>query len=284
LLQAAASVLQICLIFALPESPRWLVEQGYEDRAAAVLIKYHANGDENDPIVALEMAEIAQAIHLDRQINATTSYKTLISNHANRYRTMIIIAIGFFSQWSGNGLISYYLSLILNSIGYSDSQDQLMINGVLQAYNLVLGIAFAFIVNKFRRRTLWLFSTSGISVTFIAWTVCEALYERSNDSGSPNLAAGRAVLGLIFIYNFFFNSGWLTLQVVCKCNTAQLQLTFPDCIEILPLSIRARGLAIYNLSVSLAGFVNQYVNPIGLQKLGWKCEYLGRSAATSELR
>jgi len=48
-------------------------------------------------------------------------------------------------------------------------------------------------------------------------------------------------------------------------------LTQSDCIEILPLSIRARGLAIYNLSVSLAGFVNQYVNPIGLQNLGWKC-------------
>ena len=216
LLQAAASVLQICMVFALPESPRWLVEQGREDQAARVLVKYHANGNENDPIVALELAEIAQAIYMDRQIHATTSYKTLISNHANRYRTAIIIAIGFFSQWSGNGLISYYLSLILTSIGYTDSQDQLMINGVLQAYNLVLGIAFAFIINRFRRRTLWLFSTSGIFVTFVAWTICEALYEMSNDSGSPNLAAGRAVLGLIFIYNFFFNSGWLTLQVVCK--------------------------------------------------------------------
>jgi hypothetical protein len=149
-----------------------------------------------------------------------------------------------------------------------------MINGILQAYNLVLGIAFAFIINKFRRRTLWLFSTSGIFVTFVAWTVCEALYEKSNASGSPNIAAGRAVLGLIFIYNFFFNSGWLTLQVVCKCDSEELRnrLTLPDCIEILPLAIRARGLAIYNLSVSLAGFVNQYVNPIGLQKLGWKCE------------
>lgn len=58
------------------------------------------------------------------------------------------------------------------------------------------------------------------------------------------------------------------------------RLTFLDCIEILPLAIRARGLAIYNLSVSLAGFVNQYVNPIGLQKLGWKCESLLRSWRT----
>jgi hypothetical protein len=86
------------------------------------------------------------------------------------------------------------------------------------------------------------------------WTICEKLYETSG-----NAAAGKTVLGLIFIYNTLFNVGWTPLQVVY-------------CIEILPIAIRARGLAIYNISVSLAGFVNQYLNPIGIQNLGWKCE------------
>ena len=45
-----------------------------------------------------------------------------------------------------------------------------------------------------------------------------------------------------------------------------------DCIEILPIAIRARGLAIYNICVSLAGFLNQYLNPVGLASIGWKCE------------
>lgn len=90
--------------------------------------------------------------------------------------------------------------------------------------------------------------------SFLVWTICEKLYEVDG-----NLAAGKTVIGLIFIYNTFFNIGWTPLQVVY-------------CIEILPIAIRARGLAIYNISVSLAGFVNQYVNPIGLEKLGWKCE------------
>ncbi|RSH90986.1 hypothetical protein EHS25_010162 [Saitozyma podzolica] len=252
LLQMLSSVLQIFLVWFLPESPRWLVEQGRIEQATAVLVKYHADGDASDPIVELELAEIMEAIEVDRKINQNVSFLTMVKNKANRSRTMIIIAVGFFSQWSGNGLISYYLSLILDSIGYTDSQQQLMINGIIQAFSLVTSVGLSFIVNRFTRRSLWLTSTIGIFVCFIAWTICESLYEIHG-----NAAAGRTVLGLIFIYNFFFNIGWTPLQVVY-------------CIEILPIAIRARGLAIYNLSVSLAGFLNQYLNPVGLANIGWK--------------
>ncbi|KAK4689144.1 hypothetical protein P7C73_g973, partial [Tremellales sp. Uapishka_1] len=257
LLQAFASVLQIALVWTIPESPRWLVENGKPEQASQVLAKYHANGDVVDPIIELEIAEIQEAIALDRRNNKNVTYLTMFKNPANRSRTFIIIAIGFFSQWSGNGLISYYLSLILTSIGYVDSKQQLLINGILQAFSLVTGVAAALIVNKFARRTLWLSSTIGILVTFIAWTICEALYDVSAANGTPNVAAGRAVLALIFIYNAVFNLGWTPLQVVYT-------------IEILPISIRGRGLAIYNLSVSLAGVLNQYLNPVGLANIGWK--------------
>jgi len=41
-------------------------------------------------------------------------------------------------------------------------------------------------------------------------------------------------------------------------------------VEILPYQIRAKGLMIFNFSVSLSLIFNQYVNPIALGKLGWK--------------
>jgi MFS family permease len=197
LLQMLASVVQIACVYLCPESPRWLVENDRIDEATRVLVKYHANGDENDPIVELELAEIQEAIAVDRQINATTSYLTLFKTPANRRRTGVIIAIGFFSQWSGNGLISYYLSVILTSIGYTDSKQQLMINGIIQAFSLVTSVVLAmFIVNRFKRRTLWLTSTIGLLVCFVIWTGCEATYEISAAKGNPNVAAGKAVLAV----------------------------------------------------------------------------------------
>jgi hypothetical protein len=36
----------------------------------------------------------------------------------------IIIALAFFSQWSGNGLVSYYLNKVFDSIGITDPTIQ----------------------------------------------------------------------------------------------------------------------------------------------------------------
>lgn len=42
---------------------------------------------------------------------------------------VIIIAIAFFSQWSGNGLISYYLHAVFDTIGVTNTTVQLMVTG-----------------------------------------------------------------------------------------------------------------------------------------------------------
>jgi MFS family permease len=40
--------------------------------------------------------------------------------------------------------------------------------------------------------------------------------------------------------------------------------------EILPYHIRAKGVALCWSFISIASLINQYVNPIGLQSIGWK--------------
>ncbi|KAG6820962.1 hypothetical protein H0H93_009198 [Arthromyces matolae] len=54
----------------IPESPRYLVSKGYEGKAAAILAKYHANaGDERDPLVVFELAQIRHAIRMEEESN-----------------------------------------------------------------------------------------------------------------------------------------------------------------------------------------------------------------------
>ena len=44
--------------------------------------------------------------------------------------------------------------------------------------------------------------------------------------------------------------------------------------EILPYSLRAKGLTVMFLMVDVALFFNQYVNPIALDAIAWKyCKY-----------
>ncbi len=47
-------------------------------------------------------------------------------------------------------------------------------------------------------------------------------------------------------------------------------LTVAYSSEILPYSLRAKGLALCLGVTALSGVLNQYVNPIGLEKLAWK--------------
>lgn len=168
IIQALASVIQILSCFFLVESPRWLISRGKQDKARDIITKYHANGDENDPVVNLEVQEINRALEIDQEISESTSYLAFFKTKGNRHRFAIILAVGFFSQWSGNGLTSYYLSLVLDSIGYTAESTQTLVNGLLQIWGLITSVFFALLVNKFGRRTLFLTSTIAMLITFIS--------------------------------------------------------------------------------------------------------------------
>lgn len=56
------------------------------------------------PLVEYEFQEIREAIALDRE-SENVGWLTLIKTPGNRRRLRVMIAIAFFSQWSGNNLM-----------------------------------------------------------------------------------------------------------------------------------------------------------------------------------
>lgn len=87
-----------------------------EAEARRTLAYYHANGNEHDPLVEFEMEEITTAVRLDREVTKNVGWISLFRTPGNRRRMRIIIAIAFFSQWSGNGLVSFYLNKVFDAI------------------------------------------------------------------------------------------------------------------------------------------------------------------------
>jgi MFS family permease len=63
---------------------------------------------------------------------------------------------------SGNGLVSYYLNLVLNGVGIKNADQQLIFNGVLQVYNLGTATLGSLLVDRVGRRKLWLTSVGGM--------------------------------------------------------------------------------------------------------------------------
>ncbi|EJC97746.1 hexose transporter [Fomitiporia mediterranea MF3/22] len=252
LLQGLPSVIQVALVWFAPESPRYLVSKGKEAQALRTLAYYHADGNEQDPLVQYEFEEIKAAIDLDRHVNANVGWKSLVTKKGNLKRLRIVVAIAFFSQWSGNGLVSYYLNKVFDSIGITDPTTQLLINGILQIWNLAIAIMASFFVERLGRRLLFLTSCIGMLVFFTLQTACAGVFA---NTGSDQ--AAHAVIAFIFLYYASYDLAFTPLIVSYT-------------IEIVPYNIRAKTFNVFNFTISLALIFNQYVNPIALDAIGWK--------------
>ena len=130
--------------------------------------------------------------------------------------------------------------------------EQAGFNGGLQIFNWLAAIGGSLLCERLGRRFLWLTSAIGMLASFVVITACSAVY-----ANTQAVAAGRAVMAFLFVYFGFYDIAFTGLTIA-----------YP--LEILPFSLRAKGLAILNLVIFVALFFNQYVNPIALDALAWK--------------
>lgn len=199
------SLLQILLpalafpgLFMAPESPRWLVSMDRHEEAANSIAKHHAGGDLTSPLVQFENEEITNTIKTEQLAHANSSYADMLKTKGNRWRLLISATLGIYSQWSGNGVVSYYLALVLETVGITSVTDQTLISACLQLWNLIWAVAAASLVEKVGRRPLFLTSAATMLVSFIVITGLSGSFANTGNS-----AVGIAVIPLLFIFFFW---------------------------------------------------------------------------------
>lgn len=245
------SLAQLTLRIFCPESPSWLVRHGREENAKEILVRYHANGLENDELVCSELARMRASADAERQ-TPVTGWLALVSTPGNRKRLVLSMVIAVATQWAGNGIVTYYLAPVLRTAGITNSFQQQGINGGLQIYNWLLACCAALLCEKAGRRRLFLTSTSTMLVFMVLVTICSALY-----STTGSVSAGYAVIVFLFLFLGGYVIG-LTPIPILYVN------------EIWPSHLRTKGTSIFWVTQAVAVCFNQFVNPVALSKIAWK--------------
>lgn len=263
LVQAMPSIIQLTFIWWIPESPRWLISKDRSEEALRMLAKYHANGDQYDATVQFEYAEIKETLRLEFLYRKSSRYIDFLKTKGNRLRLYILVSLGLISQWSGNGLLSYYTNIIYDSVGITSPNTKLGLDGGNKILALIVSVSCALLVERVGRRPLFLASTSLMLLFFTALTITGARY-----TANPSDAVGIVAVLFIWLHGVAYALAWSGLLVAYT-------------VEILPFKLRAKGLTVMNVWVQVALVVNNYVNPLAIdkgqpwEKTGWKlyCVY-----------
>ncbi|CAG9945685.1 unnamed protein product [Clonostachys rosea f. rosea IK726] len=255
LIQAVPSVIQLCGIWWLPESPRWLVSRDRAEEALQMLTKYHGAGDVDNVTVQLQYREMKDAIQNRKDKNAT--YLDFFKTRGNRWRLAIIISLGVISQYSGNALFSNYIDIVYVGAGITEQNQKLALSAGKTIMDLLVAVSTALLVDQWGRRPLFLLGTAGMFASFALWTVLGAVYENSSQTLAngtqvyTNKAAGTGQIAFVWLFSLFYHVGFAGLLVSYA-------------LEILPFHLRAKGMMIMNVTVQAILALGNQTN-----KLAW---------------
>jgi MFS family permease len=202
-------------------------------------------------LVERELSEIVSAIRKET-LAKSVKWSALVATPGNRKRLFLAVCVGAFAQWNGIGVVSYYLKLVLDSIGITDPFMQTLINGLLQIFNFAAALSAALLVDRLGRRTLFLWSGIGMLLSYIVWTACSAINNEQN-----NKAAGYVVVVCLFVFYFHYDIAYTPLL-----------MSYPT--EIFTYSLRSKGISCELLAIYVSLVIQAFVNPVGMENIGWK--------------
>ena len=147
---AAPALLFFILLFAIPNSPRWLIAKGRREDANMAMARI------GGPTTELDRIEEA----LERDPPGEK-----LSWHRHRRPMMLAILIAMFNQLAGINAVLYYLNDIFTRAGSLSPDRQAVMIGIA---NLVFTLAGMALIDRLGRKTLLLAGAAGMTLCLAA--------------------------------------------------------------------------------------------------------------------
>lgn len=233
-LQAIPAAIYLIALTAIPESPRYLVARGRDDRAHAVLTRLF--GAE---AATRKVAEIRRSLSAD---DHRPTLRDLIDKTSGKVRPIVWTGIGLavFQQLVGINVVFYYGATLWEAVGFSED-NALQINILSGVLSIGACLGTIMLVDRIGRKPLLLIGSAGMAVTLaiVAYAFSTAI---TGADGAVSLPGNNGLIALIAanLYVVFFNLSWGPIMWVMLG-------------EMFPNQIRGSGLAV-------AGFAQWIAN------------------------
>jgi SP family arabinose:H+ symporter-like MFS transporter len=218
------------LLYTIPESPRWLVQQGHTEEAQAILTRIDGAAHAES-----ELQEISKAIAM-----GNGSIRELLKPGI-RIALMIGIVLAILQQVTGIQVVLYYAPEIFKQAGISSAQA-LNHTVIVGAVNLLFTLVSLWIVDKVGRKPLLLIASVGMGLS-LSVLGCTFYFELT----------GPWVLGAVLAY-------------VASFAVAMGPVVWVVMSEIFPTRIRGRAMSICTSILWIACFMMSQFFPSLLEK------------------
>jgi SP family sugar:H+ symporter-like MFS transporter len=227
------AVLYGLLSFAIPESPRFLISVGKEERAREVLKE--VEGDKID--LKARVAEIEHAMKSEHK----SAFKDLLGG-GFFFKPIVWIGIGLsvFQQFVGINVAFYYSSTLWQSVGV-DPTDSFLYSFTTSIINIVGTVIAMIFVDRIGRRPLALIGSVGMAIGLAleAWAFSYDLVD-----GKLPAAQGWTALIAAHVFVLFFALSW---GVVVWVFLGEM---FPNKIRAAALGVAASAQWIANWAIT----------------------------------
>ncbi|KAF1813380.1 general substrate transporter [Eremomyces bilateralis CBS 781.70] len=235
-IQFAWSLILVSGLIILPETPRYLIKQGKDEKAAIALGRLRRL-DPHDPAIEEELVEVRANYRYEMSIGKA-SYKDCFRGTV-RKRLITGCLLQALQQLSGVNFIFYYGTQYFKRAGF---QDPFIIQVITNSVNVASTFPGLYLVEKMGRRGLLLFGAIGMAVSQFIVAIVGTV------AGTSDLPAQRAAIAFVCIYIFFFAASWGPVAWVVTG-------------ELFPLKARAKCLSFTTASNWLFNWAIAYSTP-----------------------
>jgi len=207
-----AGLFALTVPFFSPESPRWLLQRGKEERAVKNLC-YLRKLPADHPYIQEELAQMQSSIERDVKEVGTgcmAPIKGIFSRWFLTRRLLLTTSLFIFQNGTGINAVNYYSPTFFRSIGLTGERTPLLTTGVFGVIKTIGALLWAFWwVDRYGRKAVLIVGSIGGAVGMLA---IAAILGATNPAGkvpAPTSLppSGGAAVAFFYIWTAFYAIG-----------------------------------------------------------------------------